>query len=583
MVDKNISIDVKTRYKDPYSIREKLVNNTTSVEWYLLGLESHKLRHIGVIDKLVIEDFMRTKIDFYNFQMATALKVLNEMQGLALLADEVGLGKTIETGLILKELIVRDRIRSILICCPASLVTQWKDEMFRKFGEKFLSPEDYLFTGYSKTEKLVCSIGKLSNNISAIASREWDMIVVDEAHLLANPTSKRRKAVAAIPKRHMLLVTATPIQNKLSDLYSLIDLLYPGLLGSLDAFLRSYSKDYPKGRVIREDTAPQLRSYLNRVMCRTRRDESGIPFVNRHVKTYPIKGYEIEYELIDEVTTHMAKIYGGEQDGQRKYLLIREVMSLQQSLSSSPRALISTLEKRSIKHQNEKMELAQIIELAKSIKVPSKSELLLQILDGIPNDQAVIFTLRKETAYHLETILKEKDKKVALYLGIGNYNSSRQKRDDIIREFQAGIIQYIVATDAAAEGLNIQNCNIIVNYDLHWNPMKIEQRIGRIHRFGQEREVTVFNLALEDTIDEYVMNILFKKLALIQEAIGDLEVVLGESKYGDENLEDLIMQIILRSKNKVDIKKQLEELAKDTEIAAEKQKLATQFTVGVLG
>ncbi|PHJ39145.1 hypothetical protein P378_05205 [Desulforamulus profundi] len=280
-----LKIDVDTRYKDPFSIRKKLINNSTSVEWYLLGLESHKLQRMGVIDKLVIEDLMRTKIDFHNFQMATALRVLNEMHGLALLADEVGLGKTIETGLILKELLVRDRIRSILICCPASLVTQWKDEMLQKFGERFLSPEDDSFPGYIKTDKLVCSIAKLSHNIKAIASREWDMIVVDEAHLLANPSSKRRQAVAAISKRHMLLLTATPLQNKLTDLYSLIDLLYPGLLGSLNAFLRVYAKDYPKGRVLREDTAPQLRSHLTRVMCRTRREESGIPFVQRHVQT----------------------------------------------------------------------------------------------------------------------------------------------------------------------------------------------------------------------------------------------------------------------------------------------------------
>lgn len=397
-----LKIDVDTRYKDPFSIRKKLINNSTSVEWYLLGLESHKLQRMGVIDKLVIEDLMRTKIDFHNFQMATALRVLNEMHGLALLADEVGLGKTIETGLILKELLVRDRIRSILICCPASLVTQWKDEMLQKFGERFLSPEDDSFPGYIKTDKLVCSIAKLSHNIKAIASREWDMIVVDEAHLLANPSSKRRQAVAAISKRHMLLLTATPLQNKLTDLYSLIDLLYPGLLGSLNAFLRVYAKDYPKGRVLREDTAPQLRSHLTRVMCRTRREESGIPFVQRHVQTCPIKGYEIEYKLIDEVTGHMAKIYGGEQEGQRRYLLLREVMSLQQSLSSSPRALIVALENRSLKHPNERRELVPLIELAKSIKTPSKSQLLLQILDGIPNDQAIIFILSVTAAPNVQ-------------------------------------------------------------------------------------------------------------------------------------------------------------------------------------
>lgn len=580
MIMDKLNVDIEINYKDPFSLRKKLMKAQANTEWYLLALKTHQLQRIGAIDKLKIEDLMRTKIDIHNFQMQTALKVLNQMHGLALLADEVGLGKTIEAGLILKELIVREMVRTILICCPATLVPQWKEELSQKFGETFVTPEDDNFSGYASTEKFVCSIARVHNHIEEICSREWDMVVIDEAHILANTDSKRRKSIASIAKRHQLLLTATPIQNKLEDLYSLIDLLYPGLLGTKNSFLRTYAKDFRTGRVLREDTASQLRSHLARVMCRTRREESGIPFVKRHVLTKQIRGNKNEYKLIDEVTAHMAKIYGASVEGKRKFLLLREVITLQQTLSSSPSALIAALENRARKHPYERKEVVRLIEIARSIKHPSKTLLLQQVLDEVPKDQAIIFTIRRETANYLKNILNEKGNKTEVYMGGTNKSS---KRDEIIKRFKAGEIQYIVATDAAAEGLNLQNCNILINYDLHWNPMKIEQRIGRIHRFGQEREVTVFNLALEDTIDEYVIKILFTKLDLFKEAIGGLEAVLGELKSGDEDLEKVILDIVLRSKNKVDIKEKLTELAKDAEVIAERQKLAVQFTKGVLG
>ena len=144
-------------------------------------------------------------------------------------------------------------------------------------------------------------------------------------------------------------------------------------------------------------------------------------------------------------------------------------------------------------------------------------------------------------------------------------------------------MKYLVATDAAAEGLNLQKCNVLFNYDLHWNPMKIEQRIGRIHRIGQDRDVSIFNLSIKDTIDDYVLHVLYQKIDLFMMTIGGMETILAEVKEGLENIERTIMEIVLRSKNRRNIKGELEKLSNDLIYAKQKQRLAEKFTAGVLG
>ncbi len=140
----------------------------------------------------------------------------------------------------------------------------------------------------------------------------------------------------------------------------------------------------------------------------------------------------------------------------------------------------------------------------------------------------------------------------------------------------------LVATDAAAEGLNLQNCCLMFNYDLHWNPMKIEQRIGRIHRFKQDRDVTVFNLAVRDTIDDYVLHILYQKIDLFTMTVGKMETVLAELKEGNQDIQKTIAEILLRSNNRLDLKKELEKLATDLTVSKQNEELAEQFTQGVL-
>jgi SNF2 family DNA or RNA helicase len=160
---------------------------------------------------------------------------------------------------------------------------------------------------------------------------------------------------------------------------------------------------------------------------------------------------------------------------------------------------------------------------------------------------------------------------------------SQAEREKVVEAFRSGNVKYLVATDAAAEGLNLQNCCVMFNYDLHWNPMKLEQRIGRIHRYKQDRDVTVFNLSIKDTIDDYVLHILYQKIDLFNMTIGKMETVLAELKEGSQDIQKTIMQILLNSNSHLDIKKELDNLANDLYISRTNQELAESFTQGVLG
>ncbi len=206
-------------------------------------------------------------------------------------------------------------------------------------------------------------------------------------------------------------------------------------------------------------------------------------------------------------------------------------------------------------------------------------ELLKDVLREIPNEQALIFCLRKITTRKLVEMLDQEFGKAAAYLG----DMSQTERDQVIEGFRNGEVKYLVATDAAAEGLNLQNCCVMFNYDLHWNPMKIEQRIGRIHRFKQDRDVTVFNLSVKDTIDDYVLHILYQKIDLFTMTIGKMETVLAELKEGSQDIQKTIIEILLRSNSRLDIKKELEKLANDLSVSRKNQELAEKFTQGVLG
>ncbi len=594
--EENTNGKAKHRYfcsfSDPYNIKRLIETKSfSSFEAFKLHLEALELKRSCQIDKLISADALRAKIIPYNFQMKIALQVINEMNGNAILADEVGLGKTIEAGLIMKELLLRDEINSILIVAPKSLLSQWKTEMAEKFEETFTIANRHK-VDVSTNNRIICSHNIMARKFDEFASRTWDLIVVDEAHAFRNTHSKGRERLASLRKNHFLLLSATPLCNKLTDLYSIVDLIQPGVFDSERLFVSRFAQD-SKSRIIKPEGAYQLRQILREVMCRTRREQTGIPFTKRYVDSRTLEADETERAFIDKATEYLRDIYQNNfktietlilenptrkiSESQSKAILVFQAIALQQSFSSSPQASIESLQKRQLRFPSETQATNKLIEMAKNIE-SSKIKLLKQVLNEIPNEQALIFCLRRITARKLKEMLDQEFGKAAVHLG----DMSQNERDNVISAFKKGEIKYLIATDSAAEGLNLQNCAVMFNYDLHWNPMKIEQRIGRIHRYKQDRDVTVFNLSIKDTIDDYVLHILYQKIELFTMTIGKMETVLADLKEGSQDIQKTIMDILLRSNSRVDIRKDLEKLANDLNFSRENQELAEKFSQGVI-
>lgn len=584
-------VPVHSTFSDDNKVSSKIqeCSLNTSGDWLKLSILAGELMKSGKIDKLSTLDLLEGRLEPYPYQLKVALNVLKEKSSIALMADEVGLGKTIEIGLILKEHIVRENIHSVLIITPKALLLQWKDEMKEKFDEEFSTTEDEDFTYDSS--RIITSFNKLSRNVDKFTNRQWDMVVIDEAHLLINTTSKRRQAVSSIDRRYMLLSTATPLCNKLTDIYSLADLLYPGLFGTEKNFRKKYFQD-KAGRICHPEMKDELKKIISNVMVRTLRKDSGIPFTERYIYSHRVNTTAEEDLLYEAVIQYMKKMFsnfsegssfhGNDDEGGTKgkggYFLMKELITLQQSLSSSPRALIKSLQARKQKYPEESIDIDGILDLANSVGSYSKEGKLIETLNGLAGEKAIIFTLRLETAHMLCDSLNENYMPARVYEG----RLSGHERQALIEEFRSGKLQYIVATDSAAEGLNLQNASIVVNYDLHWNPMKIEQRIGRVHRRGQEKDVTVFNLVMKDTIDDYVLKVLFEKIELFKMTIGGIESILSEIKDGDFDIEETIMDVIMRSTNKRDIEKELERLREDMEYKKQQSQLREEFSQGVL-
>lgn len=603
--------------------------------WYALALRGHRLR-LAPTGQLLAPALLADRIAPHAYQLRVVEAVLNEKRPAAILADEVGLGKTIEAGLILKELLLRGLAASALIIAPKALLTQWQDELRERFDETFVVAGEPGFTGYQTDERVICSFQQFVRGFDRIGARMWDCLIVDEAHLLANPDSKRRRFVGETRARWRLLLTATPVQNKLTDLYSLVDLVRPGQLGTERQFVQEYAADPATCRAVVPARAPELRAVARAVMCRTRRDETAIAFATRTVETHRIAPDDPESALIGDVTAYLRALYrrsqaaesrgpaarranatttvargrdvrtadarttdasgenpGGHQRDQHgrsermvraaalsRGAVIREIIALQQSLSSSPWAIAASLRARAAKHPDESASLVELAARAESLR-GAKERLLFQALQRFaPAEPILIFTLRLETARHLRDAIRQGGSTAECYVGA----LSQDERRDVVDRFNRGELRALVATDAGAEGLNLQErCHTVFNYDLHWNPMKMEQRIGRVHRLGQRHPVLVANFALADTIDEYVLDLLYQKIDLFTLTIGALETILADIQEGEMDVEERILDILLRDEESPGIRDGINQLGEDFERVRLARRQAESLTTDLLG
>jgi SNF2 family DNA or RNA helicase len=535
---------------------------------YTLALRALTLQTIGDAGELLAPQVISQRVRLFAYQERVARQVLREKAPAAILADEVGMGKTIEAGLILKELLLRGVAHTALIIAPKALLPQWQEELRERFDETFVLAEDRGFRGYEVEDRVICSFQQFVMAFERIKPRTWDVLIVDEAHLLANTASKRRRSVAALQTRWRLLLTATPVQNKVTDLYSLVDLAAPGRMGTQRQFIKTYVADPTTCRAVLPAKRDALRELADEVMCRTRRVEAGITFAPREVETYLVPAGADEAALNAEMTAYLRDLYrrgiaavtstGRPRDGARRAApsadaqatpaagpsrgqLIREIVALQQSLSSSPQAIAASLRARAERHPDEAGALLDMAERA-TRQASAKERLLVETLKRLKGEPALVFTLRLETARRLRDVIRKSGRSAECYVG----ELGTEERRALVKRFNSGALHTLIATDAGAEGLNLQErCHTVFNYDLHWNPMKMEQRIGRVHRLGQRQAVTVANFAVRDSIDEYVLRLLYQKINLFTMTIGALETVLAEVQEGELDFEERILDLLL--------------------------------------
>jgi SNF2 family DNA or RNA helicase len=489
-----------------------------------------------------------TGVDSYVYQHETVRKVLRHFKGRALLADEVGLGKTIEACLVLKEYWARGMVRKALVLAPPSLVTQWKGELTEKFGFAPASPDGAEFRRdperFWKNEPLVVAsiaMARLEPHVSALSSTPWDMVIVDEAHCLKNRASANWKLVDSLEKRFILMLTATPVENNLIELYNLITLLKPGLLATESEFRKLYvNAAKPKS----PKNPDQLRALLAEVMIRNTRSAADVRLPHRVAASVVVAPSAAEAELYERVSSYVAERYKtGKQSGGHAGAMALDWM--QRQAGSSPQALHRSIVRRLSDHdrpdRRDVSDLESILDLASRVGDGSKGIQLGEMLGG-RKAKTVVFTEFVPTLEHLAEICRRRNLRYALFSG----DLSRGDKDAAIARFRDDA-DVLLSTGAGGEGRNLQFADTVVNFDLPWNPMRLEQRVGRVHRIGQEHDVFIFNFCQAGTVEEHLLRVLHDKINMFELVVGEMDAILG-SLDDARDFAELVMDLWLSAR-----------------------------------
>jgi SNF2 family DNA or RNA helicase len=480
-------------------------------------------------------------------QIDTAKKVLFDMRGRAILADEVGLGKTIEAGLILKEYLIRGLARKVLILVPASLVLQWVRELNDKFGipataqKKVHSWDNDIVVASMDT-------AKRDPHKEILLNQEYDLVIVDEAHKLKNKKTTNYQFMVQLRKKYCLLLTATPVQNDLSELFNLISLLKPGHLGGQNDFSSNFVVDKRKPKNV-----GQLKEELAKVMIRNRRSDGELDYTKRNVRNVPLTLSPDEQALYDGVTSFVKDQY---QAGGADLSSMLALVTLQREVCSSRDAVFVTLVNLSKKLPEDsplRAEIWGLVDKIRNIKSNTKAEKTMELIAQM-NEKVIVFTEYRATQEYLLNYFKNHNLSAVPYRG----GMNRGKKDWMMDLFR-GRCQVMIATEAGGEGINLQFCHNMINFDLPWNPMRVEQRIGRVHRLGQQNDVNIFNLSTEGTIEAHIVNLLHEKINMFESVIGQLDVIL-ERFDGDQGLEKSIYRAMLESSSDEELSQRVEAL-----------------------
>ena len=537
-----------------YYLRQQAVHLSVSPGFDTL-LSLHAVRDIEILD----------------YQVATVRHVLKNLRGRALLCDEVGLGKTIEAGLILMEYLLRGLVRRVLILTPPSLAEQWRTEMHTKFSLDFVLYDDSAFRAsadpWGAFDRIIASVdtAKREGRREAVLAETFDMVIVDEAHHLKNRNTQAHRFVSGLKKKYILLLTATPVENDLEELFNLITLLAPGQLETAASFKRKY---ITPGDPLKPRNTSGLKQLVREVMVRNRRSETGAIHSRRRAEVVRVALAPDEMAFYRRMTAFIRTCYTAgapaaasasapvaapaTAGGVSQFVL----KTLQREAGSSIEATVPTLKKMAAREEYPAVLRRVLDTLAvQGQRVADRGKLaaLLRLLERV-TEKAVIFTSFVQTQRLLARTLRERGSTVAELHG----QMRRGEKEEQIRFFAAQA-QFLVSTDTGSEGRNLQFCRILINYDLPWNPMRIEQRIGRLHRLGQAREVLIYNLSAADTVEAHILELLDAKINMFQLVIGELEMILGNIR-DKRDFEDIILDIWARAGDDQAVRREMEAL-----------------------
>lgn len=625
---------------------------------------AHELTCLHAADSVdrLSQSLFDATVDLNPHQIEAALFALrNPLQQGVLLADEVGLGKTIEAALVLCQHWA-ERRRRLVIVCPAALRKQWAQELAEKFAlpstvldtaaikSSGVSPRTYLANTAGKKVMIMSYhfAAKLADDLVTVP---WDLVVIDEAHKLRNSHRASNRIGQALKLafngRRKVLLTATPLQNSLMELYGLSTLLDEHLFGDEKAFRKQF--------IHGENDTDELKQRLAGFAKRTLRSQvlEYVRYTKRQAVTQPFKPTDAEQDLYERISIFLQREISFALPKRQRHLT---GLILRKLLASSPYAITGTLQTilerlqkklmgdvlsdedlatqlseqddlendylddadfcnaetdeslaetmgehsnspdATIELQAEIAEIESFIQQAQSLTTDTKAEALLTALDlGFAKmaehsgpRKAIIFTESKRTQEFLADYLAShgyQDKIVTFsgtntgpetnqiyqrwlqqYQGSDRITGSAQvdKRTALIDEFREHA-EIMIATEAAAEGVNLQFCALLINYDLPWNPQRVEQRIGRCHRYGQKHDVVVINfLNTRNQADQRVLELLTEKFQLFSGVFGASDEVLGRIEYGID-FEKRIARIYDTCRKPQDIELAFEELQKELE------------------
>lgn len=540
-------------------IEAALADPPASPARHRLQLQAERLLLVAGFDELVCLE--RLSFVPFDHQVKAAQVVLRRFRGRGLLCDEVGLGKTIEAGLILKEYLQRQMVGRVLILTPPALVEQWREELRTKFGlDDFVPNTDPEFRAlgpqaWTSFPRVVASLAlaRQASHRQQITGLLYDLLIIDEAHHLKNRASVSWKFVNELQRKYILLLTATPVQNDLDELYNLITLLKPGQLQTPRQFRRQFVAQgdprLPKNR-------GRLRELLADTMVRHTRSQVSLALPPRRAHTIRLTLSPEERTLYDEVSDFVRREFSRADpgDGQPAESLssIRRftLQTLQRELGSSSQAVESTLRRLAGQAggSDRQIRLLALAERAIQITTWSKADALQRLLEpllkaGGRDHKVLIFTHFQATLEGLAGRLRALGLTFDLYHG----GLAAAAKDEVIRRFETSG-QVLLSTEAAGEGRNLQFCHTMINFDLPWNPMRIEQRVGRIHRIGQTHAVDIYNLSAENTVEDYILDILDRKLNMFELVIGEMDMILGQLS-DERDFEELVTDIWLAARS----------------------------------